>query len=135
MRKSPKRVGRAASEGTWSAMAIRHTGGKRRAHLVDMAGKLRHVRSVTTALDGWVSIRGLRCRARQGVTEEQRAHESDYLVDIAVRTNLHEAVSRDDLDGAIDIALIASTVRSEMARLPRALVERMANDVAAAILE
>jgi dihydroneopterin aldolase len=89
---------------------------------------------VVKALDGWVSIRGLRCRARQGVTEEQRAAESDYLVDIWVRTDLSEAVARDDLDAAIDIAAIADAVRDEMSRTPRALVERMAGDVAARIL-
>lgn len=81
-----------------------------------------------------MTIRGLRCRARQGVTEEQRAHESAYLVDIAVRTDLRGAVTNDDLGEAIDIAAIAQTVRDEMARRPRALVERMANDVAAAVL-
>jgi dihydroneopterin aldolase len=99
-----------------------------------VAGKLRHARSVTGSLEGWVSIRGLRCRARQGVTDEQRSHDSEYLVDIAVRTDLQAAVSNDDLHAAIDIAAIAATVRDEMARRPRALVERMANDVAAAVL-
>ena len=99
-----------------------------------VAGKLRHARLIMSALDGWVTIRGLRCRARQGVTEEQRAHDSEYLVDIAVRTDLHDAVTSDALDGAIDIALIAATVREEMGRRPRALVERMANDVAASVL-
>jgi len=100
-----------------------------------VAGKLRHARSVTGSLEGWVSIRGLRCRARQGVTAEQRAQDSEYLVDIAVRTDLRGAISSDDVSSAIDIAAIAETVRGEMARRPRALVERMANDVAAAVLD
>lgn len=114
-------------------MAIAHLIRKRRAH--DVAGKLRHARLVQSTLDGWVSIRGLRCRARQGVTDEQRAHESDYLVDVWLRTDLHEAVEQDDIDAAIDISAIATTVREEMARRPRALVERMAGDVARAMLE
>jgi dihydroneopterin aldolase len=114
-------------------MAIGHGVRKRRAHKV--AGKLRHARSVQSAIDGWVSIRGLRCRARQGVTEEQRAQESDYVVDVWVRTDLHDAVEQDDLDAAIDISAMATTVREEMARRPRALVERMAGDVARAMLE
>ncbi len=96
---------------------------------------MRHARSVQSALDGWISIRGLRCRARQGVTEEQRAEEGDYLVDVWVRTDLHDAVEQDDLDAAIDISAIAATVREEMTRRPRALVERMAGDVARAMLE
>jgi dihydroneopterin aldolase len=90
---------------------------------------------VQSAIDGWVSIRGLRCRARQGVTEEQRAQESDYVVDVWLRADLHDAVEQDDLDAAIDISAMATTVREEMARRPRALVERMAGDVARAMLE
>ena len=96
---------------------------------------MRHARLVQSVIDGWVSIRGLRCRARQGVTDEQREQESDYLVDVWVRTDLHNAVEQDDLDAAIDISAMATTVREEMARRPRALVERMAGDVARAMLD
>jgi dihydroneopterin aldolase len=117
----------------WDSMAIGHLVRKRRAH--EVAGKLRHARLVQSVIDGWVSIRGLRCRARQGVTEEQRAQESDYLVDVWLRTDLHDAVEQDDLDAAIDISAMATTVREEMARRPRALVERMAGDVARAMLD
>ncbi len=99
-----------------------------------MAGKLRPARRVSEALPGWVSIRGLRCRARQGTTPQERERESDYLVDVAVHADLRAAVESDDLTQAIDIAAIAATVRAEMARRPRALVERMAADVAASLL-
>ena len=100
-----------------------------------MAGKLRPGRPVSEALPGWVSIRGLRCRARQGTTPQERERESDYLVDVAVHADLGAAIESDDLAQAIDIAAIAETVRAEMARRPRALVERMAADVAASLLE
>jgi dihydroneopterin aldolase len=90
---------------------------------------------VSDALPGWVSIRGLRCRARQGTTPEQQERFSDYHVDVGVRTDLRAAVDRDDLAAAVDIAAIAATVRAEMSRRPRALVERMAADVAASLLE
>jgi dihydroneopterin aldolase len=52
-----------------------------------------------------------------------------------VHTDLRQAVESDDLAAAIDIAAVADTVRAEMARRPRALVERMAADVAASLLE
>ena len=100
-----------------------------------MAGKLRPGRPVSEAFPGWVSIRGLRCRARQGTTPQERERESDYLVDVAVHADLGAAIESDDLAQAIDIAAIAETVRAEMARRPRALVERMAADVAASLLE
>jgi dihydroneopterin aldolase len=100
-----------------------------------MAGKLRLARSVNDGLSGWVSIRGLRCRACQGTTPEERQRESDYLVDVSVRSDLRAAVESDDLAKAIDIAAIAEAVRVEMASRPRALVERIAADVAASLLE
>ena len=99
-----------------------------------MAGKLRPERPVSDALPGWVSIRGLRCRARQGTTPQERERESDYLVDVSVHADLRAAAESDDLTTAIDISAIAKTVREEMARCPRALVERMAADVAGSVL-
>jgi|GEM_PF-791674 len=99
-----------------------------------MAGKLRLGRQVSDALPGWVSIRGIQCRARQGTTPEQRERESEYLVDVSVHADLRAAVESDDLAVALDIAAITETVRAEMARAPRALVERMAGDVAASLL-
>ena len=89
---------------------------------------------MSDALPGWVSIRGLRCRARQGATPEERERESDYLVDVSVHADLRDAVEGDDLSRAIDISAIADTVRETMAGRPRALVERMAADVAASLL-
>jgi dihydroneopterin aldolase len=85
-------------------------------------------------LPGRVVIRGLRCRGRQGTTpaEQQQAH--DYLVDIAVALDIEKAVDKDDLQAALDISELASCVRDEIARRPRVLVERIAADVARALL-
>ena len=81
-----------------------------------------------------IEIRGLRCRGRQGATpaEQQQAH--DYLVDIAVFVDIADAVAKDDLAAALDISEVAACVREEIARRPRALVERIAADVARAVL-
>ena len=132
MRKSPKREGSAASAGTCCSIAT--PGLLCRAGAAELAGKLRHACSVNDEVRGWVSIRGLRCTARQGTTPQERERESDYLVDVSVHADLRAAVEGDDLTEAIDIAAIAATVREEMSRRPRALVERMAADVAAALL-
>src|SRR5207249_6919900 len=86
-------------------------------------------------LPGRILIRGLRCRGRQGPTpaDQQQAH--DYLVDLEVSVDIADAVARDELAAAIDISEVASCVRAEVARTPRALLERMAADVAHALLE
>ncbi len=85
-------------------------------------------------LPGRILIRGLRCRGRQGPTpaDQQQAH--DYLVDVAVSVDIEDAVAKDDLAAALDISEVASCVRDEVARRPRVLVERIAADVASALL-
>jgi 7,8-dihydroneopterin aldolase/epimerase/oxygenase len=85
-------------------------------------------------LPGRIIIRGLRCRGRQGPTpaDQQQAH--DYLVDVGLSADIADAVARDDLAAAIDISEVASCVRDEVARRPRVLVERIAADVARALL-
>ena len=85
-------------------------------------------------MPGRILIRGLRCRGRQGTTpaEQQQAH--DYLVDVVVSVDIEKAVEKDDLVAALDISEVASCVRDEVARRPRVLVERIAADVARALL-
>ncbi len=86
-------------------------------------------------LPGRIIIRGLRCRGRQGpaAADQQQAH--DYLIDVALSVDIADAVSRDDLAAALDIAEVASAVRDEVARHPRALLERMTSDIARALLQ
>lgn len=81
-----------------------------------------------------ILIRGLRCRGRQGPTpaDQQQAH--DYLVDVALSVDIADAVDKDDLAAALDIAEVAACVREEVARRPRVLLERMTADVARALL-
>src|SRR5207245_3687231 len=85
-------------------------------------------------LPGRIVIRGLRCRGRQGTTpiDKQQAH--DYLVDVSLSVDIAEAVERDELVAALDISEVAACVRDEVARRPRALVERITADVAHALL-
>ena len=86
-------------------------------------------------LPGRIIIRGLRCRGRQGPApaDQQQAH--DYLVDVALSVDIADAVARDELAAAVDIAEVASCVRDEVARRPRVLLERMTSDVARVLLE
>src|SRR5438309_9911547 len=85
-------------------------------------------------LPGRIVIRRLRCRGRQGTTptEQQQAH--DYLVDVGLSVDIADAVAKDDLAAALDISEVAACVREEVARRPRVLVERIAADVARALL-
>jgi len=86
-------------------------------------------------LPGRILIRGLRCRGRQGPTpaDQQQAH--DYLVDVELAVDIADAVVKDDLAAALNISEVASCVREEIARRPRALLERMTADLARALLD
>jgi dihydroneopterin aldolase len=88
----------------------------------------------SSQLPGRIIIRGLRSRGRQGTTaaDQQQAH--DYLVDVAISVDIADAVANDDLAAALDISDVAACVRDEVARRPRVLVERIAADVARALL-
>jgi 7,8-dihydroneopterin aldolase/epimerase/oxygenase len=88
-----------------------------------------------TDMPARVVIRGLRCRGRQGPTPADQERTHDYLVDVGLSVDIAEAVSRDELAAALDIAAVAAVVREEVGRRPRTLVERMAADVANALLE
>ena len=87
------------------------------------------------SLPGRIFIRGLRCRGRQGPDPADQQEVHDYVVDIEVSVDIADAVARDDLAAALDIAALASCVRDEVARRPRVLLERVAADVARAVIE
>jgi dihydroneopterin aldolase len=82
-----------------------------------------------------ILIRGLRCRGRQGPTPAEQREAHDYLVDVALSVDIADAVARDELAAALNIAEVAACVRDEVARRPRVLLERMTADVAQALLE
>ena len=90
---------------------------------------------VVTEMPGRVVIRGLRCRGRQGPNPVDQERTHDYLVDVALSVDIGSAVSRDELSAALDIAAVASVIRDEVARGTRTLLERMAADVARALLQ
>src|SRR5439155_17415539 len=87
------------------------------------------------ALPGRIEIRGLRCRGRQGITPADQQQARDYLVDVALSVDIADAVAKDDLAAALDISELASCVREEVGRRPRVLLERVAVDVAQAVLK
>lgn len=89
-------------------------------------------RRSTTA--GWLEIHALRCEGRHGAYEGEKDRVRPFLVDISVRTDLSAAIERDSLDATIDIASIAGSAREVVGGPSRTLLERVASDVAAAIL-
>ena len=86
-------------------------------------------------LPGRITIRGLRCRGRQGPTPADQEQAHDYLVDVELSADIADAVALDELAAAVDISEVGACVREEVARRPRVLLERMTADVARALLK
>jgi dihydroneopterin aldolase len=88
----------------------------------------------TSPTHGWLEIHALRCDGRHGAYEGEKDRARAFLVDITVRTDLSAAIDRDSLDATIDIAQIAQTAREVVGGPSRTLLERVAADVATAIV-
>lgn len=81
-----------------------------------------------------VVIEGLRCRARVGVTAEERRRRQRLRLDIALVTPLGRAGRRDDLTATVDYAAAAALARRVAEARPCVLVEAIAERTAAALL-
>lgn len=86
-------------------------------------------------LPGWLEVRGLRCPGRHGASPDEQTGQRLFLVDVVVRADVHAAAESDRLEDALDIAALVAAVREVVGGPPRVLLERVALDVARAILQ
>ncbi len=86
-------------------------------------------------IEGWLEIEGLRCAGRHGAYPGERRRARRFLVDVALRTDLADAVRTDDLAQTTDLAAIAAVTREVVGGTPRTLLERLAADVARTLLD
>ncbi len=80
-------------------------------------------------------INSLRCAGRHGVYEGEQDAERPFLVDLAVRADVWQAATRDDLSASVDFAALAATVREVVGGPPRAILETVTLEVAQTILQ
>lgn len=83
--------------------------------------------------DDRLTIRGIAFRAPCGVRPEERALGNDFSADVTLVLDLSAGGRSDDLADTVDYGQVAATV-TETARGERHLVERLAEDIAAAVL-
>ena len=86
-------------------------------------------------LPGWLALRGLCCLGRHGAYPGEQEQERPFLVDVALRCDLRAAVATDQLTATLDFAALAATVRAVVAGPSRTLLERLAFEVAQALLQ
>jgi dihydroneopterin aldolase len=79
-------------------------------------------------------LNGIECRAKVGVPASERSRRQKVLVDVGLQTDIGLAASKDDFRLAIDYWAVEKLVRAEAEAGERALVETMAEKLAAAVL-
>ncbi len=82
----------------------------------------------------YVELRGLLFYGRHGVLEAERALGQRFSVDVRVGTCLRRAGRSDSLADTLDYAAVHALVRGCVEGPPRALVEAVAEDIAAGVL-
>ena len=77
-----------------------------------------------------VEIRGLKLKGRHGVTDEERAAEQPFVVNLAARLDARPAAILDDLSATLDyeeaVRIVAKIVTGESYQLLETLADRIA---------
>ncbi len=87
-----------------------------------------------TLMPDRISIVGLRVRGRHGVFDHERADGQDFIVDAALWLDTAPAAAADDLRLTADYGAIAARLAAIVAGEPVALIETLADRLAAACL-
>lgn len=81
-----------------------------------------------------ISIAGLRARGYHGVLAEERANGQDFIVDALLWLDVAAAAAGDDLRLTADYAVLVGRLADIVAGPPVALIETLAERLAAACL-
>jgi dihydroneopterin aldolase len=81
-----------------------------------------------------ISITGLRVRGNHGVFDEERAAGQDFVVDAVLWLDIGPAAAADDLTLTADYGAMAGRLAEIVAGPPVALIETLADRLAAACL-
>jgi dihydroneopterin aldolase len=81
-----------------------------------------------------ISLIGLRVFGRHGVLEHERHDGQEFVVDAVLWLDTRPAAATDDLALTVDYAAVASTLAAVISGEPVALIETLADRLAAACL-
>jgi dihydroneopterin aldolase len=82
-----------------------------------------------------IEIRRLKVRTFIGVPEEERASAQDLRVSVSIAPRLGFAVMEDEIGRTVDYAALAAGIQELALARPRKLIETLAADIAAFVLE
>jgi len=81
-----------------------------------------------------ISLLGLRVTGRHGVFDFERASGQDFVIDAALWLDTSAAAATDDLTSTVDYGALADRLAAIVAGEPVALIETLADRLAAACL-
>jgi 7,8-dihydroneopterin aldolase/epimerase/oxygenase len=81
-----------------------------------------------------ISLLGLRAFGRHGVLEHERRDGQEFMVDAVLWLDTRPAAAADDLSLTVDYAAVASRLSAIVSGEPVALIETLADRLAAACL-
>lgn len=81
-----------------------------------------------------VEVRGVRLRARIGVTTEERAHEQPIAISVAARLDTRRASAMDDLSETLDYEEVVRQISKIVTGESYSLLETMADRIARTLL-
>lgn len=81
-----------------------------------------------------ITLLGVECRVKLGVPAAERARRQKVLIDVVIEADCAAAAAQDDFRKAVDYWAVERLVRETAERGERRLAEKLAEDVAAAVL-
>lgn len=81
-----------------------------------------------------IELRGLQVSGHHGVYEHERRDGQDFVVDITVWMDLHQAAETDDLVHTLDYGELVQRAADIVAGPPRDLIETVAGEIADAVM-
>ncbi len=81
-----------------------------------------------------ISIEGIDCRARIGVSAQERAEYQRLEVTVLLRYSMEAAIDTDSLEYSIDYETLVRSIQDEVAQIECSLLETMAGHVCDVVL-
>lgn len=81
-----------------------------------------------------ITLLGVECKVKLGVPASERARRQKVLIDVVMEADCARAAKQDDFRLAVDYWAVEKLVRETAERGERRLAERLAEDVASAVL-
>ncbi len=83
---------------------------------------------------GHIVIEGIKCRARIGASEQERAQYQSLEVNVRVYYSMDRAINTDSLELSFDYETVVRSIRDEVAQKECSLLETMAGHVCDVVL-